>query len=337
LPLYGQAIGISVLAEGSLGCLKLVAGLIQSGSSLCCFCRKPQKSSRQFKYTKEYNMLGDAFGRQADQLAGLAPILAAAMDRLENAGNLTFAQGLLLAAATFELRPQVVLDIGTGGGGSAKAFGLAGATYGARVYTFDLYPAWNEAIKPKLSREVVRRISDVVIPVVGDITTQNLSTFTASANPIIVFWDAHGYKIAECILSRLLPLIAEKKHLIICHDMSDNRLRPNKPYDNKPFWRGLDGAHEGKFAYVNLGHTTAIVEQVIPILDFCWRNGISLHSIDSELHLEPGNEKRRELLYQFGLPNSTLLDIAYFTLNETTARHFPPAGEGEIGPSRHFG
>jgi len=37
-------------------------------------------------------------------------------------------------------------------------------------------------------------------------------------------------------------------------------------------------------------------------------------------------EKQMEILRQLGLPDSTLLDIGYFSFNETRARHFPAAG-----------
>jgi len=119
-------------------------------------------------------------------------------------------------------------------------------------------------------------------------------------------------------------LIAFRPHLVICHDISDNRFTgQSHSYEGRPFWRGMDdfNTHLGTQprSYLNLGWLSTIVDQAIPILDFCWRNEIELHSADLEL-------SKLDNLPSFIVPP---VHWAYFTLNESSLNvfHFPASTE----------
>lgn len=262
-----------------------------------------------------------ALDRHVNALAELAPLLQTALTRLDDAGNLLFPQALMLSAAALELNADVVLDLGTGGGNSATAFALARGQ-AARIYTFDVAPAWDQGLKQKLG-DMGHLIEPFVTPVVGDIAASDFSPLLQDAERVLVFWDAHGYAIADRVLCHLMPLIADRPHLIICHDISDNRVGGQRSYGGKPFWRGVAGANENAdTAYSNIGWVTSRVEQVIPILDFCWRNDTELRSLDFELHHLVATEQRIAWLEKLGMPSDSTFAMAYFRLG-AAPRQFP--------------
>jgi len=271
-------------------------------------------------------MLARALLDQREALSALAPDLRAALQRLDDSGNLLLPQGLMLAAVALEHRADVILDLGTGGGNSATAFALARGANGAIIYTFDIAPAWDGGLKQKLG-DMLDRVDPYVRPVVGDIASFDFTALVSEAQRVLVFWDAHGYAIAERVLSHLMPLIADKPHLVVCHDMSDNRLGGAKSYAERPFWRGVEGAHDipGP-AYANIGWVTSRVEQVIPILDFCWRNDIELQSFDYELRLRAPRGECEEWFAALGASPNATLDMTYFQLGDSP-RHFPAAAK----------
>lgn len=277
-------------------------------------------------------MLIAALGRHCDALCGFLPRIKEALERLDDSRDLTLAQSLLLAAATLDLRPEVILDLGTGGGNSATTFALVGSAIGARVHTFDLNPSWDTDLKFRLG-PIAEEVSPHVTAVVGDIAEQDFAPLLSSVQAALIFWDAHGYAIANKVLSRIMPIIADKRHAVICHDIADNWLGGQKSYGGKEFWTGVDGASGLDVAFTNIGWIMTRVEQVIPILDFCWRNDLRLHSLDEELHLQADTAIRDDILSRLGLPSNTALHMAYFSMNETDSRLFPGKGSApQKGP-----
>jgi hypothetical protein len=269
-------------------------------------------------------MLARALIDRGAELEPLMPELRDALTRLDDAGNLTLPQGTMLAAATLALRPQVILDLGTGGGNSATAFGIAGRGFGTRVYTFDRVPAWEASHRHKLAPETAASLEPVVNAVVGDIAAVDYAPIVGSANAVIVFWDAHGYTIADRVLSHLMPLIADRPHVVICHDMSDSRFEAPGPYNGQPFWRAVDGANDdASTAFATIGPVTTRVEQAIPLVDFCWRNQMELRFFDWELRRVIDDGSRVAALQRLGLPTVGTFNMAYFTMNETARRFFP--------------
>jgi hypothetical protein len=145
-----------------------------------------------------------------------------------------------------------------------------------------------------------------------------------TTHAICLLWDAHGFDIAEHVLGHIMPLVADKRHIVVCHDISDNRYAPQGSYGGKRLWRGMADFYEkpDTFTYVCLGAAVGVVDQVIPILDFCGRNEIELRSFDWEYdHLRPTEQRAFEKMFQ-GTRNQ-LFHMAAFSMNETKSRHFP--------------
>jgi hypothetical protein len=86
--------------------------------------------------------------------------------------------------------------------------------------------------------------------------------------------------------------------------------------------------------YVNLGWCASRVDQVIPLLDFCFRNGIDLHSADYDFvkASEQAPEKLAEIKTALGADADYLkqrFQYAYFSLNETSPPfNFPSPSAG---------
>ena len=96
---------------------------------------------------------------------------------------------------------------------------------------------------------------------------------------MLVFWDAHGYDLAECVLGRILPLLRDKKHVVLVHDLSDGRYMSDFSYGDNGLWRNNDWGGPR----LQLGHLNSGVEQAVSLVDFCSRNNVTLHSADQSL------------------------------------------------------
>jgi hypothetical protein len=275
-------------------------------------------------------MMVKALARQADRVMNLVPSLRHALACSIDTNDLTIAQATLLTAIALDIAADLIIDVGTGAGNSAITFAIAQREINGRIYTLG-----NPSVDRRWSATVERvtphipEFARIVTSLDVDITRFDFAPIVADANSVLVFWDAHGYAIADSILSRLLPLIADRRHVIVCHDMSDNRIFSDaKSYRGRPFWRGAMGAVET--AYVSTSWVLTQVEQAIPILDFCWRNDMLFRSFDGEIRLDISENERTSILSAVGLDRSSLFHMGYFTMNETPSRHFPAPAASEL-------
>ena len=287
-------------------------------------------------------MIGDALWSHRNVLAEDARRLRDALGLIGKAGDLTLSQALTLAAAVHEIRPRVILDLGTGHGNSAATFAIASERYESYVFTFDLTEHWRQLGLSRLTR--CAGPWDRVVPVVGDMTRFDFTRLASVGGPVLLFWDAHGYAIAEHVLGHLMPMIADQRHLVICHDIADNRFAGTeyKEYAGKRMWHGMDGyyASPDLSALVNIGWLSGIVDQMMPILDFCYRNDMELRSCDFEFRRMLDAGRQEEVIA--ALPElANVIYMAHFTMNDTVSRRFPPlapafaAALAARGPAGH--
>jgi hypothetical protein len=268
-------------------------------------------------------MMIKTLARQSDRVMKLVSALRHGLSCSIDNNDLTIAQATLLTAIALDIAADLIIDIGTGAGNSAITFAIAQREINSRIYTLG-NPSVDRRWRATVER-VTPYIADftrIVTSLDVDITRFDYAPMVADANSVLVFWDAHGFAIADSILSRLLPLLADRRHVVVCHDMSDNRMFSDlKSYIGRPFWRGAMGDVET--AYVSTSWVLTQVEQAIPILDFCWRNDMLFRSFDGEIHLDTGESERTSILGAVGLDPSSLFHMGYFTMNETGSRYFP--------------
>lgn len=258
-------------------------------------------------------------------LAQIAPEIDRVIDALHaRSAALSKPQALALAAAVMEMRPDLILDLGTGNGASSCTFAMTVGQTAARVCTFDLHEKMQGTIEPLLAGIDRTRWTQIEARVV-DLETFDFREMVAAARSVLVFWDAHGHAVARGVLGNLMPLIADKPHLVICHDMIDNRIGDARAYEGLIPWQGMDAwyAAPADTARVNIGWTCTNVDQIIPITDFCWRNGIEFRSVDHDLHIAGDAARRAALAAQLGFPQYETYAMGYFTMNGVESRYFP--------------
>lgn len=272
-------------------------------------------------------MFLDIMSEHVEALAKIAPTVDQIIDALDARMHaLSKPQALALAGLVMQRRPDLILDLGTGRGASACIFALAAGAIGlsTRIWTFD--------VEEKMQLYVLQRLTDFdrtswvkIESVIADIESFDFAPVTTDASNILVFWDAHGYAVASGVLCNLMPLIANKRHLVICHDIADNRISVPLTYDARGFWRGMDDwyAAPEKRARVNIGWAHTVVDQIIPILDFCHRNGVEFHSVDHGMHIVGDAATRSAVAGRLGFPSYEAYAMGYFSLNETHFRNFP--------------
>ena len=133
-------------------------------------------------------------------------------------------------------------DLGTGRGNSAGVFSVVGEALGDRghdllIHTFDIHDRWNAEISPLLGSRIAKR----VVAHVGDLTEFDFFPLIEPSGSVLVFWDAHGFNVADAVLTQIMPLLVERRHVVVCHDISDNRFHSERrSYGGLPFWRGMD-------------------------------------------------------------------------------------------------
>jgi len=249
-----------------------------------------------------------------------------------------------IAAFTLDFCPDVIVELGRGYGNSTSCFLQVANSLGGRskcrVTSVGFGDDWSSLTVPRL-RELVTE--DWFLPgniFQEDILNFDFATDLAAARRPLVFWDAHGFEVAECVLGKLLPLIAEKPHLVIVHDMNDGRYLvsesnvkyysapTHKDYQANGVWKdeNLVGNTPGPFLW--LGNLVSYFPEAISLLDFASRNNLPLYSADESLHTEIGLDlsKTHVLEEMLGKEMFSLnANWVWFTLNELEKPPiFPP-------------
>ena len=278
-------------------------------------------------------MIAAAIENNIDALENIASELHAVLQLIDDSGNLTFRQGLCLAALCLERSPDVVLDLGTGRGNSAAVFSvvakmLQGLGHDLTIHTFDTQNRWKVETSAKLDADIAKR----VVPHVGDLTEFNFDPVLKSAGSVLVFWDAHGFAVADTVLTRVMPIIAERRHIVVCHDISDNRFHlQRRSYGGLPFWRGMDHFYDKRnTTEINIGWISTVVDQILPLTDFCFRNDIEIFSFDYQIRHEL-TEATRDRFFTVLVPSHQppLISMACLSMEATRLRHYP-ASEKEL-------
>jgi hypothetical protein len=267
------------------------------------------------KCKERLSMLSDAVGQQTD---------------------LTLYQWAQLMAFALEFSPDIILELGRGEGNSTCAFTEVAnllKPHRCQVLSLCLCHSWEEITEPRVRKIVPESWFETLITLRTNILYYDFKKALDGYRRVLVFWDAHGFDIAECVLGNILPEISDRPHIVIMHDLSDIRYQSDdfNQYKGHALWKGntWDGPR------LRIGNIDSAVEQAVAILDFTTRNKLPLHSSDHSFHteLESDKEKLIELKRVLG---DELFSLSghwfWFSLNEIPGPYTFPHFCNDIKP-----
>ena len=292
---------------------------------------------------------GQALWNQREAIADLKDRFKVLSTAVGRTTDLNLYQWAEFAAFALEFRPDLIVELGRGLGNSTCCFievaHRLGGAKACRVLSLCLSDDW--------FKHTVQRLEGVVPSgwftpgqvEVCNILRYDLRPELSSAGRCLILWDAHGFEIAEWVLCELLPQLVDKSHVVLMHDMSDNRYEiSSSDYGEQGIWHGTDetiwmGANAINPSFW-LGHISSRVPQAISIVDFTSRNRLPLHSAAESLFAEIISNPARMAELRTLLGDDFFSPQAHwywFTLNEASRTiSFPRATSqgGETMPRK---
>lgn len=265
-----------------------------------------------------------AYWNQRHALAASRDRILALRDAVDHGRDLHPHQWAQLMAAAMDFAPDLIVELGRGKGNSTAAFAEAAFVGGGqtRVLSICLSADWDEQtlrrLRPLVSEDWLHNLTALRT----GILTFDFAKALKDAKRVLLFWDAHGFDVAECVLAHILPLLADRPHLVIMHDLSDVRYgeRP-AAYVGDGIWKGNDWTGPR----VRLGPIESNVEQAIAAMDFTSRNSLSLESADHDFHTRLSAAQQQEMRELLGPLFDMRADWFYFSLNERSGPYAFPA------------
>ncbi|PWT80893.1 MAG: hypothetical protein C5B44_04660 [Acidobacteria bacterium] len=234
-----------------------------------------------------------AYWNHRHALAEFRPRAEQLQQAVDRIGDLLPFQWAQLFVMALEFKPDLILELGRGVGNSTCVFTEAANRLGScSVISMDLGDSWEKITVPKIRKIVPADWFQPLQALRANILTFDFGTVFKNVSRVLIFWDAHGFDIAECVLGRILPAIEHLSHLVIMHDLCDARYIPETislSYKDYYLWKGSNA----ELKFVRLGHVVSAVAQAISIIDFTSRNGLALHSADDDLHTDLANSERQ--------------------------------------------
>lgn len=231
---------------------------------------------------------GRALWNQRHRLAARAGRLRALSAAVGRPLDMTPAQAAQLLAFALDFRPDLILDLGRERGNSTCCFleaaELLVGPRPCRVVSLCLTDHWAKETRPRLeplcSPGWFAR-GDVLV---RDLMEHDFAPAIRQSKRCLVFWDAHGFDVAEFVLGHVLPMLDGRRSAVLMHDLSDLRYdgAPPPAYGPHGLWKG--GRDSGGTFW--LGHVCSHVAQAVSVIDFTARNRLPLHSAGEELHAE---------------------------------------------------
>src|SRR5262249_23539868 len=178
---------------------------------------------------------------QRHALAEDAAILRALIGAVNAQYDLSPAQWAQWYTIAIGFRPDLIVELGRAKGNSTALFTQAASRLGGstRVVSLCTSKDWENETLPRVRAIVPGGWLDRLDARIVDILDVDYEKLFAGAGRVLLLWDAHGFEIAETVLGRILPLIAARPHLVLMHDITDNRYSPvSRSYEGQPIWKG---------------------------------------------------------------------------------------------------
>ncbi len=281
-------------------------------------------------YDERHRVAGDV---------GMLRQLIAAVDWTNDLWPSQWAQWYSVALG---FRPDLILELGRGRGNSTAVFCQAAAVLGnVRVVSLCHSGDWTTLTAPRLEKVVGPRWFEPLDARMTDILSADYGDILGDHQRVLLLWDAHGFEIAEVVLGEILPRLLDREHLVVMHDIVDNRYaRVSRSYDGQPLWKGSEWQQRTgcSGARVNIGWMHAMQDQIVAIADFSARNDLDIGSADHEYahffgaHPDFADEMRACLGEEFF---STIAQWAFFSLTGKVGPFEFPAVTGRRDFAHH--
>lgn len=264
----------------------------------------------------------------ADALGELRHVRGTLQSAMGGPRDFVRQQWLQIASCVYDFKPDLIIELGRLHGNSTCAMAVAAKMLRpkpVRILSLCLSGDFNRRSRPYLEKHLDD--PSILAPVEAlerDILAYDFGPAIAPARRVFIFWDAHGFEVAQAILSGLMRGLQDREHVAIVHDMADLRYLPHgfRRYGSDAQWHGA-GSAAPKYIVGDVGTQ---YDEGIALLDFLGRNGIEFRSAESSYFAELAEAKAAVLAGLFGDDFSRLGFWYYFSLNEAGARPltFPP-------------
>jgi hypothetical protein len=271
----------------------------------------------------------DARARIAEDASTLTTLITA----VQSEDNLASPQWAQWYSVVLGFKPDLIVELGRARGNSTVLFCHAASRLGGtRVVSLCDSKDWVDETLPRLTAIVPAGFLDRLDARRTNILDVDYQQLFEGSGRVLLLWDAHGFEIAEVVLGQILPIIADRPHLVLMHDISDTRyVSVSRSYEGQPLWKGStwDKGTGISSARVNIGWMNSLQDQVIAVADFAVRNELEIGSADHEYarffaaHPDAAEEMKQLLGDTFF---SVSAHWAFFTLTgRQRPFHFPAA------------
>jgi len=270
---------------------------------------------------------------QRFRLAEDAPIFRRLIEAVGWPNDLGSAPWAQWYSVALGFAPDLIVELGRGFGNSTALFTQAAARLeSTRVVSLCLTSEWFRTVAPRIAGVVGARWFDRLDARRVDILSVDYDRLFGDHRRVLLLWDAHGFEIAELVLGEMLPRLANRAHLVLMHDISDNRYAGiSRSYQGDCMWRGSRWRHRrGDASRVNIGWMNSEQDQVIALADFAARNDLEIGSADDvySRRFPPRSPERDEMSDLLG-PEffSVIGHWAFLSLSGRQGPfHFPAVG-----------
>lgn len=269
--------------------------------------------------------MGEAFWRQRAVLATMRPRLETLFSTLRahmpagHPGDLSKGDWVKLVTLALEFKPEKIIEVGRCYGNSTIALTEAANRLGMREKAFTSICLTNWAASASAIARVVP--SDWFMPqdlLIENVCHTDFATLLGDSERVLIVWDAHGFDVAQTLLGTLLPLLENRQHVVIIHDIGDIRYHPHEnAYAGYGIWKG-EILWPGPT--LRLGNVFGAVSEIIPLVDFVTRNALNLFSVEHSTRLvfDGDESKLQRMRAELG---DSMFDRAsgyhWLTLNES--------------------
>lgn len=214
----------------------------------------------------------DALRQMVEKSKAAIPAIARWARDDPQAALFTESQWFQVMAACWKFAPDLILEIGTQAGRSTAALASANSLLNqpATVIAYNAGDAW--ARVAALDNGSLALRADLAIQFRdGPLHARALEPALAAASRVFIMASNLGPDDARTLLSELLPLLANKEHFVLFPAISDAR------------HIGQLGYEDGGEKYLMLGNAVAHLAYFPKLMDFVFRNRLTLFSADAAL------------------------------------------------------